>query len=156
MAVEQFLDFSGIVGESTAPDARDHIPVLSWSFEVGRSPGEQLGLGRAEFSDFTFTKIIDSTTPLLLTLLSRAVTTSQVRLLVRTTGQMKPRVVVDMRDVAVAAVSARADAPLGELVETVRLRFAKVWFGAARADRGSVLDQTNWFSWDVPADSPAS
>jgi type VI protein secretion system component Hcp len=110
----------------------------------------------ADFTGLRFTKRVDSTTPLLLALCAQSVTAPQAKLVVRSTGHRDPRVVVDLRDVLVAEVSASFDALAQDLLETVSLRFGKVWFGGAVIDRRGSREQVNWFAWDLAENRPAS
>jgi type VI protein secretion system component Hcp len=163
MALEQFIEIPGIVGEASAPDVRGAIPVLSWSFAVqhpvspvvGGVPadGETDGVG---FSGFRFIKRVDSTTPLLLALCAKGVATAQAKLVVRSTGHRDPRIVVDLREVQVAEVSTGFEPGGVDLVESVALRFGRVWFGGAVIDRRGTSEQMNWFAWDVGQGQPIS
>ena len=155
MALEQFIEISGINGEASAPDVHGAIPVQSWSFGVSQPAVEGMR-SVAEFSGFHFTKRVDSTTPLLFALCAQAVTTPQAKLVVRSTGHRDPRVVVDLRDVIVAEISATFDAERGDLWERVSLRFGKVWFGGAVIDRRGTSEQVNWFAWDLAENRPAT
>lgn len=158
MAMEQFLEIPGIAGEASAPDVRGAIPVLSWSLGVSRplvGPSSGAVSGPADFSSFEFTKRVDSTTPLLLALCARGVSTSQAKLVVRSAGHRDPRIVVDLREVSVAAVTAGFEAGR-ELVEQVHLRFGRIWFGGAVIDRRGTGEEMNWFAWDVEQNLPAA
>ena len=154
MAMEQFLEMPGIAGEASAPDARGAIPVLSWSFGVTRPRVGDVS-GPADFSGFEFTKRVDSTTPLLLGLCARGASTSQAKLVVRSAGHRDPRIVVDLREVSVAAVNTAFEPGGIELVERVQLRFGRIWFGGAVIDRRGTGEQMNWFAWDVERNLPA-
>jgi type VI protein secretion system component Hcp len=155
MALEQFIEISGITGEASAPDVRGAIPVLSWSFGVSQPAVEGMR-SVADFSGLRFTKRVDSTTPLLFALCAQSATTPQAKLVVRNTGHRDPRVVVDLRDVLVAEVSATFDPLALDLLETVSLRFGKVWFGGAVIDRRGSSEQVNWFAWDLAENRPAA
>jgi hypothetical protein len=74
---------------------------------------------------------------------------------VRSAGLRDPRVIIDLRSVRVASVVAEFDRDQAELVETVSLRYERVWFGGASVDRRAGSEQTNWFAWDVVANRPA-
>jgi type VI protein secretion system component Hcp len=155
MAMEQFIEIPGIAGEASAQDVRGAIPVLSWSFRVSR-PVVGATSGSADFSGFEFSKRVDSTTPLLLGLCARGASTGQAKLVVRSAGHRDPRVIVDLRDVSVTEVAAAYEANAGELVEQVRLRFGRVWFGGAVIDRRGTGEQMNWFAWDLEQNLPAA
>lgn len=151
MATEQYLEITGIQGESAAPDLRGAIPIISWRFEVSvPDPG-----GPASFAPFSLTKRVDSSTPLLLALAARGAVAPQARLVVRSAGLRDPRVIVDLRGVRVTAVSAEYDREETDLVEAVALSYERVWFGGAVVDRRGSSEQTNWFAWDVAANRPA-
>jgi type VI protein secretion system component Hcp len=167
MALEQFIEITGVSGEATAPDVHDAIPVLAWSFGIthpeaspdrpppGPGAADPAG-GRASFSGFRFSKRVDSSTPVLMDLCARGVSTAQARLVVRGTGQRDPRVIVDLRDVIVTEVGATFDQGAGDLLETVVLQFGRVWFGGALVDRRGASGQVNWFAWDVTRNTAAS
>jgi type VI secretion system secreted protein Hcp len=64
-AVQMFLDIAGIPGESTDKDHKDWIEVLSYSLGVANpaSPGGGSSSGHASFSNVTFSKLVDSSSP---------------------------------------------------------------------------------------------
>jgi type VI protein secretion system component Hcp len=167
MALEQFIEITGVAGEASAPDVHDAIPVLAWSFGIAHPgaaadrPSTGAGAsgeasGRASFSGFRFSKRVDSSTPVLMDLCARGVSTAQARLVVRGTGQRDPRVIVDLRDVVVSEVGATFDQVAGDLLETVVLHFGRVWFGGALVDRRGASGQVNWFAWDVARNAAAT
>ncbi len=151
MATEQYLEITGIQGESAAPDLRGAIPVISWRLAVtAADPGAP-----AVFAPFSLTKRVDSSTPLLLALAARGAVAPQARLVVRSAGLRDPRVIVDLRGVRVSAVSAEYARDETDLLETVQLTYERIWFGGAVVDRRGSSEQTNWFAWDVAANRPA-
>ena len=151
MALEQFLELTGITGEASAPDARGTIPIASWSFGVSRD-----GESSAQFRRFRFSKPTDSSTPLLLALCTQATVVPQAKLLARSMGHRDPRLVIDLREVTIVDVMTSHDRATGELVDEVALRFARLWVGGAVVDRRGIGDQVNWFAWDIPNDRPAT
>jgi type VI protein secretion system component Hcp len=155
MALEQFIEITGVVGEASAPDVHSAIPVLSWTFGLAQAEGSR-SPGGVSFSGFRFSKRVDSSTPLLMDLCARRSSASQARLVVRSTGHKDPRVVVDLREVVVAEICASFDPTVTDLVENVALRFERVWFGGAVVDRKGSSEQVNWFAWDLGRDRPAS
>jgi type VI secretion system Hcp family effector len=67
-----FLEIKGpdVKGESTSEQGKDKIEVLSWSQSISmpmhtRRSSESVKHGRADFSDFTVSKYMDKTTPVL-------------------------------------------------------------------------------------------
>jgi type VI protein secretion system component Hcp len=156
MALEQFIEIPGVLGEASAPDVRGAIPVLSWTFAVQRHAVAEKSASASDFSAFRFTKRVDSTTPLLLALCAQGLCTAQARLVVRSTGHRDPRIVVDLREVLVVEIDAGFEPGSGDLVETVALHFEKVWFGGAVIDRRGTGEQMNWFAWDVAKSQPVA
>ena len=151
MALEQFLELTGITGEASAPDARGSIPIVSWSFGVSRE-----GDASAQFRRFRFSKPTDSSTPLLLALCTQGTIVAQAKLLTRSMGHRDPRLVVDLREVAVVDVVTSHDRSTGELFDEVALRFTRLWVGGAVVDRRGIGDQVNWFAWDLANNRPAT
>jgi hypothetical protein len=58
--------------------------------------------------------------------------------------------------VLVAELTAAFEPTAQELVETVRLRFGRVWFGGAVIDRRGTSEQMNWFAWDLEQNLPVA
>jgi len=152
MALEQYIDLAGITGEAQAPDVTGSVAILSWSFGMKRPEGT----GRAEFGDVVFAKRVDSTSPLILARCAQGAALPQAKLMVRSTGHRSPRVVVDLRDVHITAVTSGFDTAVGDVVETVELTYGKIWFGGAVVDRRGTGEPLTWFAWDVEQDGPAS
>jgi type VI protein secretion system component Hcp len=151
MALEQYIDLAGITGEAQAPDVTGSVAILSWSFSLER-PAD---VDRAEFGAVVFSKRVDSTSPLILARCAQGASLPQAKLMVRSTGHRSPRVIVDLREVSITRVRSGFDAEVGDVVETVELRYAKIWFGGALVDRRGTGEPLTWFAWDVEHDGPA-
>ena len=68
-AVDLFLKVGDIKGESTDDQHKDWIDLLSYQFGASNdssSVGGGAGAGKVAFSDFSFTKLVDASSPLLL------------------------------------------------------------------------------------------
>lgn len=69
MAFDVFIKIKDCPGETSDAAHKDYIEVLSYSVGVSQPHGGQMSAvgaisgGRAEFSDLTFTKLIDKSTP---------------------------------------------------------------------------------------------
>ena len=63
--------------------------------------------------------------------------------------------IVDLREVWITSVRSGFDAEVGDVVETVELRYGKIWFGGAVVDRRGTGEPLTWFAWDVAHDGPA-
>lgn len=151
MALEQYIDLAGISGEAQAPDVTGSVAILSWSFCLERKPDVK----RADFGAVAFSKRVDSTSPLILARCAQGAALPQAKLMVRSTGHRSPRVVVDLRDVWITSVHTGFDVEVGDVVETVELRYGKIWFGGAVVDRRGTGEPLTWFAWDVDQDRPA-
>jgi type VI protein secretion system component Hcp len=151
MALEQYIDLAGITGEAQAPDVTGSVAILSWSFCLERAAEAD----RAEFGAVVFSKRVDSTSPLILARCAQGASLPQAKLMVRSTGHRAPRVIVDLREVSITRVNSGFDAEVGDVVETVELRYGKLWFGGAVVDRRGTGEPLTWFAWDVEHDSPA-
>lgn len=151
MALEQYIDLAGISGEAQAPDVTGSVAILSWSFCLERNTQ----VNKAEFGAVVFSKRVDSTSPLILARCAQGASLPQAKLMVRSTGHRSPRVVVDLRDVWITGVRSGFDNQVGDVVETVELRYGKIWFGGALVDRRGTGEPLTWFAWDVEHDAPA-
>lgn len=71
MAVDMFIQIEGIKGDSTDSKHKDWIEVLSYDHAITQTTGGAHSAqgahagGRADFSDFNFTKRLDAATPVL-------------------------------------------------------------------------------------------
>lgn len=119
---------SGVIkGESKATDHLEEIDILGWSFGVSRpiDAGTHQATGRRAWTDFTFTKRVDRSTPLLI---GSCCTNEQVKveMTVRTIGE-KPidSLKVTLDDALVRSVSTGA-AGGTTMNETVAISFRKI------------------------------
>jgi len=71
MAVDMFIQIEGIKGDSTDSAHKEWIEVLAYEHSIAQATGGAHSAqgthagGRADFSDFSFTKKLDSASPLL-------------------------------------------------------------------------------------------
>ena len=154
MALEQFLELTGINGEASAPDARGALSILSWS--LGVTTSERSGRSEPQFQRFRFVKLVDSATPLLMALCAQGALVAQAKLLVRSPGHRDPRLVVDLRGAVVVDITTSHDRLTGEVLDEVALRFERIWVGGAVLDRRGFGEQVNWFAWDLAENRPAT
>ena len=72
MAIEYFLKFGSIQGESQASKHKNEIELLSWSWGASNPTsvtGSGMSTGKVSMSDLSFTKRVDKASPKLLELL---------------------------------------------------------------------------------------
>jgi type VI secretion system secreted protein Hcp len=72
MAIEYFLKFGTIKGESQSSKHKDEIELLSWSWGASNPTsmsGSGMSTGKVSMSDLSFTKRVDKASPKLLELL---------------------------------------------------------------------------------------
>ena len=72
MAIEYFLKFGSLQGESQAAKHKDEIEVKSWSFGASNPTsivGSGFSTGKVSLSDITISKLVDKSSPKLLELL---------------------------------------------------------------------------------------
>lgn len=66
-AVDLFLQIDGIKGEATEENHKDWIDLLSFAWGVSNSGsvvlGGGAGAGKSDFQDFSFTKVVDASSP---------------------------------------------------------------------------------------------
>ncbi|HEY3348692.1 MAG TPA: type VI secretion system tube protein Hcp [Thermoanaerobaculia bacterium] len=129
-AFDSYLKIDGVPGESKDAAHRDWIEVDSYQFEAVRHAAGAAGSARAgkvSFSDLTFTKLQDKSSPKLFQAAATGKHFPTVVLHVRKSSPDKtgqPFLVVTMHEVLVS--SARASGGGGLPTETVTLNFGKV------------------------------
>jgi type VI secretion system secreted protein Hcp len=146
------LKIDGIKGESTDARHRDEIAVDGWSWGVaaGAAGTGGGGVGKASFSDLSFTHRVDRASPLLW----RACVTGRhikeaVLSVTRAGGATQDYLTIRLRDVTVTAV-ALADAA-GDSTppqETVSLAFGSLRYGYRAQRPNGALEPALEFSHD--------
>ena len=91
MACDMFLEIDGIKGESTDDKHKDTIEIeaFSWGAHNAVSIGSASsggGAGKAEFSDFSFTKRVDMSSPKLALIAARGEHIKTAKLYIRKAG----------------------------------------------------------------------
>ena len=91
MACDMFLEIDGIKGESTDEKHKDTIEIeaFSWGANNSVSIGSATtggGVGKAEFSDFSFTKRVDIASPKLALIAARGEHIKSAKLYIRKAG----------------------------------------------------------------------
>lgn len=134
MSADYFLKLEGIKGESTDEKHKDEIEVDSFNWGVsnegsmGRGGGG--GTGKAHFSDISFTKQCDGSSPLLMKAASSGDMIKSAVLVARKAGGKGGQVeylVITMDDVMVSAYSSSGSAGSTSIpTDSFTLNFTKI------------------------------
>lgn len=146
MAIDMFLNIENkrIKGECVDKTHGDTIQVLTWTWGASRSIGpRQLEGGRVRgrvgFTDMTFTKFVDRSTPLLLEALGNAALYKDAKLILRKAGGAPLEYLIyTMEQVMVSSVTAGVNGIEDRQIETVTLNFLRMTasYQAQAADGG--------------------
>ena len=132
MATDFLLEIEGVKGESTDEKHKDKIEVDSFSWVCsnegtgGRGGGS--GAGKANFSDFQFTKQCDSSSHDLIRSCASGKHFSKAVLTARKAGEgQKEFLIVTMEDVFVSSFNSTGAAGGGSIpIESVTLNYTKI------------------------------
>ena len=142
-AVDMYLKFDGIEGESVARGFEKHVEILSWSWgasNAGASAGGGTGAGKVSMQDFHFTCKVNSASPPLLLACAAgqhipSATFSFTRPSSSPTAGPETYYVVTLSDVTVSRFSSSRPAPTATTsttdfapVERITLNFTKIEF----------------------------
>ena len=139
MAGDAFLKIDGVPGESTDDKHKDWIEVLSYSFGVAQSAtvGSTAGArsaGKADFSDFSFTKAIDKSSPKLFLYCAKGDHVPNMMLqLHRATGDKQKYLEIKLSDSLISNVSP-AYGGGGIPMENVSVNFGKIEYIYTQTD----------------------
>ena len=143
--VDAFLKLDGIKGESTDKSHKDEIEILSFSWgchsstRIGQGGGG--GGGKATFSDFTFQKKVDISSPKLALIAARGDHTRSAKISVRKAGGAAGQVdyqVYDLEKIYVTGVQI-SGGDGGVFYETLTLSPTKFkWEYKQQGDDGSL------------------
>jgi type VI secretion system secreted protein Hcp len=129
MAVDAFMKFEGIKGESTDPQHPSEIEVLSWSWGAGVPPTEPAG-SAIDVHDFSFVHRVDLASPRLMTRCANGEHIPSGLMSVRrenAKGQPLDYIKVTFTDVLVSSFQVSGGGG-AQPVEEVSFNFAKVEF----------------------------
>ena len=113
MAVDMFLKFEGVDGESQDSAHTGEIDVLAWSWGMSQSgtmhAGGGGGGGKVNVNDVSITKYVDKASPNLMKYCSNGSQVGEAILTVRKAGGKEPLeyIIITMTDVIVTSVSHR-------------------------------------------------
>jgi len=153
-AVDMFLKIEGVDGESKDYAHQDEIDVLAWSWGMSNSGSMHTtaggGAGRVAIQDFSFTKYIDKSSPMLFLKACNGGTFADAKLVVRKAGgDAVEYFTLEFTDVMVSSVSVGGSGGEDRLTENITLNFAKVkWTYTEQNPDGSAAGSQEK-SWDI-------
>jgi type VI secretion system secreted protein Hcp len=159
MAGQMFLKLDGVPGESTDRKHRDEIEVLSWAWGLEQSASTHSsgggGVGKVTVNDLTFTKLLDTASPLLVRLCCNGRHVQKAVLTVRSSGDMQAEYfTLTLDEVIVSSVTIAAADGHGRPAENVTLNFARFHYAYARQKADGTLGVPLKAEWDIRKNAP--
>lgn len=152
MAMDHFIKFDGVEGESTHKDHKGEIEVLSWSWGLSTPEhtggGGGGGVGRATPGQFTFTHLYDKASPVLASLAAAGRHVKQAFLTSRRAGEgQKDFLKVTMKDVLITGVDQVGDAD--GIDEQVTASAGHITFEYRQTTTKGSVGSPVVFDWDI-------
>ena len=152
MAIDSFIKFDGVVGESTDQTHKGEIDVVSWSWGAASSgflPGGTAGVGKTTAGPLQFLHAYDKASPILAKQCASGKLFKQVTLAARNAVEgQKDFLKVTLKEVLVSSVQAQATAD-GGIVESVSLAYRDIEFAYQPQDAKGGLGAAVKFGWDI-------
>jgi len=154
MAVDMFIKIGDIKGESRDHKHGKEIDVLSWSWGMSNSGsahvGGGAGAGKVNVQDLSFTKWVDSSTPVLMLACCNGKHYPEATLVVRKAGEKPVEYIkIKMTEVLITAVSSGGSGGEDRLTENVTLNFAKVAYDYVPQDEKGSAGTAIPMSWNI-------
>lgn len=132
--VDYFLKIEGIDGECRKPGFEKNLELNDWSFSENQdgsaSSPSSSAQGRVTMSDFTFGKVVDTSTPKLLQNLLKGTMIPKATMTARRTGategRPQPYLVWEFKDLIISSHSFNGNTGGGTPVESISFNFAEV------------------------------
>jgi type VI secretion system secreted protein Hcp len=161
MAQDIFLKLGSIKGESHDDKHKDEIEVLAWTWGVAQTgsghAGGGAGVGKANFSDLTFTHRMDKASAALIKLCATGEHINEGTLIQRKAGKgQQEYLTLKMKDILVTSVQASAAGGQGDTSENVSLNFAKIDVDYKPQKADGSLDASIKFAYDIKANKEAA
>ena len=152
MAIDCFIKFDGVEGESSNKDHKGEVEVLSWRWDAastGQVGGTSTGKGKTVAGPLSFVHLYDKASPLLAKQCAAGKLFKTVVLTSRKAGEgQKDFLQVSLKEVQVASVQP-SGADGGEIIETVTLIYRDIEFAYKPQDGKGGLGAEVKFGWDV-------
>ena len=131
MAVDMFIKFEGVPGESIDKKHPNEVDVLAWSWGMSQSGtthmGSGGGAGKVSVQDMSFTKYVDKSSPALMYACCSGKHFKTADLVVRKAGTTPLEyMIINMKNVIVTSVSTGGSGGEDRLTENVTLNFEDV------------------------------
>ncbi|WP_180132216.1 type VI secretion system tube protein Hcp [Rhodoferax sp. BLA1] len=151
MAIDCFIKFDGVEGESSNKDHKGEVEVLSWSWGIagaGQVGGTSTGKGKTVAGPLSFVHLYDKASPLLAKHCAAGKLFKTVVLTSRKAGEgQKDFLQVSLKEVQVTSIQpAGADA---DITEAVTLNYRDIEFAYKPQDSKGGLGAEVKFGWDV-------
>lgn len=159
MAIDMYMKIEGIDGESTDDKHRKWIELRSFSWGVSQpasiasSTGGRTA-GRADFQDFTVTKLVDMASPNIYLFCANGRHIPKVTVeFCLATGEKHPFMKYVMEDVIISAAAPGGQSVGDELrpLETVALNYGKIEWEYTPIDHAGKKGATVKQGWDLEA-----
>lgn len=130
MAVDMFLKYGDIKGESIDDKHKDEVQVLAWSW--GMSQGGSMHTaggksGKVSVQDLSLTKFVDKGSPIMMLHCCDGTRTPKATLVVRSAGKSPVEYLkIDMEDCMIGSVSTGGSGGEDKLTENIVINFGKV------------------------------
>jgi type VI secretion system secreted protein Hcp len=156
MAVDMFIKFDGIDGESKDDKHKGEHDVLAWSWGMSQSGSAHVGggggTGKVSVNDLSFTKYIDKGSPDLMLNCCQGKHIDKATLTVRKAGgDPLEYVKIEMQEVIVSSVSTGGSGGEDRLTENITLNFAKVKVDYKEQTEKGTVGATPKMGWDIQA-----
>jgi len=161
MATDNFLKIEGIKGESTDDKHKDWIEVMSYDWGVsqnasaaGVSATSSAAGERANFQDFSITKQMDKSSPLLMKACAKGDPIKEVTLeLCRAAGNKSIYMEYRLEKVIISSVSTGGGGG-GEATEAVTFNYGKITQTYTPFDRDGIAQGRVPAGWDLTKNIP--
>jgi type VI secretion system secreted protein Hcp len=159
MASDIFAKIGDIKGESVDDKHKDEIDVLSFSWGVTNAGsmafGSGGGVGKAQFSDFSFTTTTSKASPSLFLACASGQHIKDATITVRRAGDgrgsQQDYLVIKMNDVLVSSYNTGGSSGGDRPTESVSMAFAKVELSYSPQKPDGTLDAPITAGWDLKA-----
>ena len=154
MAIDCYIKFDGVEGESSHKDHKGAVEVLSWNWGIataGQVSGTSTGKGKTVAGPLSFVHLYDKASPLLAKQCAAGKLFKTVVLTSHQTGEgQKDFLQVSLKEVQVTSVQPSC-VDGGEITETVTLIYRDIEFAYKPQDGKGGLGVDVKFGWDVAA-----
>jgi type VI secretion system secreted protein Hcp len=153
MPVQMFLMLQGIEGESRDLKHKGEIDVLGWSWGLSgpaTSPESGRSTGKATIENMVIQKLVDLSSPPLLTYCAEGRVIASGTLATRRAGANDPDfLIIKLTEVIVVSVAVVETGTAAEPAESVTLGFGKVEFDYSPTLPNGGLGPEKSFRWDI-------